>query len=346
MRQQRFDEFEQTRDAAPIRLDDVPSDGPDPLTLGRVGQQPRQGGRQLVAVRHLQGSALLQHQPRNVLPVGLIGSRQHRQPKRRGLEQIVAADRHQAPADERHIGRRVERRELAHAVHQHDLRGGVRHDAAAPPREAHSAAGQQVGHRSKPVGMPRHQDEQRAASEFRVRRKHLLLFPRVRAARDPRGPCAAERSAQLAPLLDHTRAQFQVELDIADDARPGTLCADGNEALGIEGGLSRHQRTGGENTAKQAAEASVVRNRLRRQPGAREHQRYAAAFALREQIGPELGFHDEGEPRPYSFQESRDRTRCVVGEEAYIHAVAEQASRARPSGGSGARQHQRTLRIP
>jgi len=38
MRQQRFNEFEQTRDAAPIRLDDVPSDGPDPLTLGRIGQ--------------------------------------------------------------------------------------------------------------------------------------------------------------------------------------------------------------------------------------------------------------------------------------------------------------------
>src|SRR5260370_34815811 len=97
--------------------------------------------------------------------------------------------------------------------------------------------------------MPAYEDEQRAASEFRVRREHLLLFPRVRAARDPRGPCAAERTAQLAPLLDHTRAQFQVELDIADDARPGTLRADGNEALAIEGALSRPQRTGAINTA-------------------------------------------------------------------------------------------------
>jgi len=107
-----------------------------------IGQQPRQGGRQFLCIRHLQGSALLDQQPRNVLPIGLIRSRQHRKPERRGLQQIVAADRHQASADERHVGRCVERRELAHTVHQHDLRGGVGQDAAAPPREAHSAAAQ------------------------------------------------------------------------------------------------------------------------------------------------------------------------------------------------------------
>src|SRR6267142_153349 len=101
--------------------------------------------------------------------------------------------------------------------------------------------------------MPRHQYQQRTAPELVVRREHLLLFSRVRAARDPRGPRAAKRSAQLAPLIDRTRTQFHVELDIAHHANPGTLCADGNKALGIEGGLSGYQRTGGENSAKQAA---------------------------------------------------------------------------------------------
>jgi len=194
--------------------------------------------------------------------------------------------------------------------------------------------------------MPRHQYEQSAASELLVRREHPFLFARVRAAGYPRGPCAAKRSAQLAPLIDHVRTQFHVELDVAHHVSPGTLCSDGDEALGIESGLSRYQRTGGENAAKQAAEASIARNRLRRQPRAGEHQGHAAAFALLEQIGPELGFHDDGEPRPDAVQESRDRTRRVVGQEAHIHAVAEQGSCARPSGRRGAGQHQRILRIP
>src|SRR5258708_37774812 len=111
--------------------------------------------------------------------------------------------------------------------------------------------------------MARHEDQQRAASELLVRREHLFLFARVRAAGYPRGPRAAKRSAQLAPLIDHARAQFHVELDIAHHVSPGTLRADGNEALGIEGGLSGYQRTGGEHAAKQAAEASIARNRLR-----------------------------------------------------------------------------------
>jgi hypothetical protein len=33
-------------------------------------------------------------------------------PERGGLEQVMAADRHQAPADERRIGRRIEILEL------------------------------------------------------------------------------------------------------------------------------------------------------------------------------------------------------------------------------------------
>src|SRR5216683_4872801 len=113
--------------------------------------------------------------------------------------------------------------------------------------------------------MPRHQYQQRAASELLVRREHLFLFARVRAAGYPRGSCATKRSAQLAPLIDHTRTQFQVELDITHHASPRTLRADGNEALGVEVGLSRYQRTGGENSAKKAVEASIARNRLRRQ---------------------------------------------------------------------------------
>ena len=50
------------------------------------------------------------------------GPGQHGNPERRRLEQIMAADRHQAASDECHIRRRVQRRELTHRVHQHNLR--------------------------------------------------------------------------------------------------------------------------------------------------------------------------------------------------------------------------------
>ncbi len=279
----------------------------------------------------------------------MIGSRQHRQPERRGLQQIVAADRHQTAADERHVGRCIQRREFAHAIHQQDLRGRIRRDAAAAPGEAHAAAAEQIRNGPKPLRMPRHQQQQRIrspGSQLLVRREHLLLLARVRAAGDPRRSCAAERRAQRSPLIDDRGTQFHVELDIAEHVRPGTLRADGNEALRILRGLSRYQRTGRENSAKQAAEAPVSRDRLRRQPRAREHQRHGAAFALLEQIGPQLGFHDDGETRPNAVQEARDRTRCVIGEEAHVDAVAEQALRARPAGRRGRGQHQRDVRIP
>src|SRR5258707_10366087 len=108
--------------------------------------------------------------------------------------------------------------------------------------------------------MPGYQQQQHISRQFRVRREHLFLFTRVRAARDPRGSRAAERSAQRAPLIRSTLIQFHVELDVADHASPGTLRADRNESLGVLGRLSRYQRTGGENSAKQAAEASIARN--------------------------------------------------------------------------------------
>jgi len=102
----------------------------------------RQGGRQLARIRHLQGGALLQQQPRNVLAVRIIRSGQHRNPQRRGLQQIVAADGHQAAADEGRIGRCIQCREFPHRIHQQDLGGGVRRRAGAAPREAPSSTAQ------------------------------------------------------------------------------------------------------------------------------------------------------------------------------------------------------------
>ncbi len=63
-------------------------------------------------------------------------------------------------------------------------------------------------------------------------------------------------------------------------------------------GLRCNQRTGGKYSAKQVSEAPVAGDGLHRQARAGEHQGHAAARALAEQIRPQLGFHDDGEPRP------------------------------------------------
>jgi len=171
----------------------------------------------------------------------------------------VAADRHQAAADECRIGRRIERREFADGIDQEDLTGSIRHDAGAPAHEVHPALRQPIGHRIEARRMPRDQHEQRTARQFLMRGQHRLLFTRMRAARDPDGSRRPKGLAQLPPACGDSRTQFQVELDVADHVSPGTLCADGNEAVGILASLRRYHRTGGEDSAQPGSEAPVAR---------------------------------------------------------------------------------------
>jgi len=106
-RQQRLDEGEQPLDAAAIRLDDLFADRADAPAFGGIIEQPQQQRRQLMRIGYLQGRTLPQQQPRNVLAVLMRRAGQHRQTQRSRLEQIVSADRHQAAADESHLGRRI-----------------------------------------------------------------------------------------------------------------------------------------------------------------------------------------------------------------------------------------------
>jgi len=264
----------------------------------------------------------------------------------------VTADGHQTPADEGRIGRGIQRRQLPHRIHQHHLRCSAGRAAlrrSATPRKAQAPAAQQVGNGFEPRRMPRRQQQQRIGppgQQRRMRVEHRFLLARMSAAGRPRGPCAAPLPAQRAAPLDHACTHVHVEFDIADHMDLAPRRADGHEAPGIHGGLSRDGDIGAENSAHQAAEPPIARHRCRRQARARQDQRHAAPFAGVEQIGPQLGFHDDGAARAYAAQETRDRTRRVVGQEAHVGGVAEQAASARPARGSRGGQHQRILRIP
>ena len=90
--------------------------------------------------------------------------------------------------------------------------------------EAYRAVAQSFRHRVEPVRMPRHQQQQRSRlfrAQQPVRREHLLLFARVRAAGNPYRPAAAQRGAQRAGPRHDNFAHLHVELDIADDLDSG-----------------------------------------------------------------------------------------------------------------------------
>jgi len=259
----------------------------------------------------------------------------------------VAADRHQAAADECDIRCGVQRRKLAHRVDQHHVCRARSGRAAAAPREGHVLPTQQIGHAVESVRVPRHQQQQSVgplAAQPRVRRQHLFFLARVGAAGNPHRPFGAEFGAQLAASIERRRVYLQIEFDVADHMGLSSPGPDGDEALRVLGALNRELHGGGEYAAKQVPEALVARNGFRRQAGTGEQQRHAAPRALVKQVGPELGLHDDGELRPGAIQESRHGTRCVVRQEAHLR-VGEQGPSTRPSGRRRSGQHQRILRI-
>jgi len=161
--QRRFDKNEQPLDAAAIRLDDVLADGTDASAFSGLAEQALQRSRQLFRAGQLQGRAAAQQQQCNFFAVEMRWSRQHRQAQRRRLEQVVPADRHQAAADEGHVGGRVQRHEFSDRVHQQHLRvdrqsrcsRAVRHVDAA--REFDAAARQQISDGGEAILVARRQ---------------------------------------------------------------------------------------------------------------------------------------------------------------------------------------------
>ncbi len=126
-----------------------------------------------------------------------VRPRQHRQPEHRGLEQVVAADRHQAAADERDVGGRVEDLQLAERIDEvHRVAGArtARQHCAARTRDrgARNSARTDV----EALRVARHQDQQRVPVAFdgRARARRAPPPPRLRAC-CPRSTPAARSPA-------------------------------------------------------------------------------------------------------------------------------------------------------
>jgi len=226
---------------------------------------------------------------RDVLGIERVGPREHRQPERRGLEQVVPADRHEAPADEGDIARRVEHHQFPERIAEVDL--GARHAPlpAGTRCEADALAFERRPHFREAGGMARHEDQQ----GVRVPRAHEsmgieqeVFFLRVRAARDPHWPARRMlRPQRRAPRL-RGLGQREIELDVAHHVRAQRVCADEAEAVGVGGALGRDHDAVRKRFAKQRREAPVAADRARRNACARKHQRHAPPAALVVEIGP------------------------------------------------------------
>ncbi len=156
-------------------------------------------------------------------------SGQHRQPQRRGLEQIVPADRHQAAADEGDIGRCVKQRRVLPPYRPatpcrspmaprrtHATR--LRRAKLTPRRASNSATA------AKAICVPRHQQQQcvghLGSAAAHAHRAAVLLHPRACCRRSrPAARCQTRRAAPD-PARTIAAAEFEVEFHIADDVSP------------------------------------------------------------------------------------------------------------------------------
>jgi len=344
LRQQRIDELEQPRDAAPVPFDELPPTGAHSAARLGVGKEPLQDFAQFRRIRDLHCAARAHQRAGDVTAVGIVGPHDHRHAERRRLQQIVPSHRHQTTADECHVGRRIQRRQFAHGVDQQHLRVGPHRLSDAAAIEANCAPLQQLRHALEPLRMPRHQHQhciREPRKQRGVRVEQRLLLAAMGAARDPCWPGADIARAQLAPLLQDQAPWLHIELHVADDVRTLRIGADGDEALGILGGLRRDEAAARHRAAEQGAETAIPRHGFRRQARTREHHRHAAPPAFVEQIGPQFRLHDDCQARADTRQETPHRTGSIVGQKADADLSSEERLRARAPRRSRGAQHER-----
>jgi hypothetical protein len=138
---------------------------------------------------------------------------------------------------------------------------------------------------------------------------------------------AASHTGRAPSACRHCSAEFQflrrrgdVELDVAEDA--DALRADGPQALGIGRRLRRHRSERGERRSNERRKAQVAALRFCRQAGVDQRQRHAALRGGGDQVGPQLGFHEQAEARLEVVEKTAAGVGQVVGKIGLQQAIA------------------------
>ena len=146
------------------------------------------------------------------------------------------------------------------------------------------------------LGMAWGKDQQRltvAALDRRVCAQDQRLFAFVGAPGDPHRPLAADLTAQARALVEEPGRDLGVELDVAGVADRRGIGAERHEPLCVFRRLRGDPLDVADQSARDAWNALVASKRARREPGVGEQDRDPLAPALGQQIGPQLGLHDD-----------------------------------------------------
>ena len=269
---------------------------------------------------------------------------QHRAAAGGGFDQVLAAQRLEAAAEQCHLRAAEIGRHFADGVAQpHIGLRGLWRWCVAPGAAAHggeATACDQRGHLVEALRVAGHDQQQRAW--VRVRRR--LLLAHLRPCRQQGGFFAFARAGgqhhRAADGLPPGAAARElcgigchVELHIA--AHLHTRCAHGPQALSVFGRLRQHQRDTFSGRPEQRLKAICLARAARAEPRIRQHHRDVAALRGMQQVGPDLGFHQHTDGRLKVFEEARHRTRRVE-RQPYLAVTGLQQGNARRAAGGGA----------
>ena len=195
----------------------APAEGPP---FGVVREQLHQGQRQLRQTHDPHRVAALK-QGHNVAEIFRVVSGHDGHAVLRRLDNVVPAARHQASADESHIGQSIERGQFSDGIdQQHSARQRFSLPLRAPERR-NAQLPQQDRNVVEALGMPRRQNHHRARMRHpqifkRLQQRRFLVLHRAAADQHRSGAFCRQRSAQA---LDNgrRRGQTHVELQIPRD---------------------------------------------------------------------------------------------------------------------------------
>ena len=247
------------------------------------------------------------------------GPHQHGTTAGRGLDQILAAQRRKAAAEQRGIGHAVIKGHLAERIAQPQAllaRLGQcarrRAQPFAAPRNPQSRGLQRQRHRLEALRMARHHQPlhfERLGPEPAqgVNEQCLLAF----AAAGQHHHRTRRTVAPLRALRQLRGIGQHIELEIAQHAvHRRRQCAQALR-IGLGLGPDRGQRLVGRHGQRRQLQGLV--QRLAVEPRIGQRQRHAARAADRGQVGPDFGFHQHADGGPELRNEALDGAARIPG---------------------------------
>ena len=163
--------------------------------------------------------------------------------------------------------------------------------------------------------MTRHDDGQQAREIGRqtpVRVEHDVLLARMCGRRE-HDRTALHRLFQLRQLLRISRRRRHVELEVAGVEH--VRAAERGETIGVALRLHQAHLEPGEQRRHRRRRRAPALERALRHPPVDDDHRNAALGSGEDEIGPEIGFHEQREARLPVIEEARHEARRVVGDE-------------------------------